>query len=162
MTEFIGAVDGTGLRVGIVVSRFNELVTRELLEGAQSCLLEHGVADEAITVAWVPGAWEIPSALSRMARAGQFDAMIALGAVIRGATPHFEYVSGGVATGVANVAIALDLPVAFGVLTTDTLEQALERAGGKAGTADESTSNKGWEAALTALEMANLFDLLAG
>jgi 6,7-dimethyl-8-ribityllumazine synthase len=154
MIEYQAPVEGSGRKVGIVVSRFNELVTRELLGGALDCLRHHNVADNAITVAWVPGAWEIPGALSRLCRNRDFDALIALGAVIRGATPHFEYVSTGVATGVANVATSYDIPIAFGVLTTDNLEQALERAGARSG-------NKGWDAALTALEMANLYDRLS-
>lgn len=141
---------GEGRRFGIVVGRFNEFITGQLLAGARDCLHRHGVADEDIVVAWVPGAWEIPGALRRLARHASFDALIALGAVIRGGTPHFEYVSGGVASGVAAVGVETDLPVAFGVLTTDTVEQAIERAGTKAG-------NKGWEAALAALEVADLY-----
>ncbi|MEX2583514.1 MAG: 6,7-dimethyl-8-ribityllumazine synthase [Gemmatimonadota bacterium] len=155
MIEYNAPLTGSGRRIGIVVSRFNELVTKELLEGARDCLLRHDVADDSIVAAWVPGAWEIPSALAKMRRSGEYDALIALGAVIRGATPHFEYVSSGVTSGVARLAATGDVPVIFGVLTTDTLEQAFERAGTKAG-------NKGWEAALAALEMANLFDQLEG
>jgi 6,7-dimethyl-8-ribityllumazine synthase len=154
MIEHRGTFGGEGRRIGIVVSRFNELVTQSLLEGARDCLVRHGVSEEAIVVAWVPGAWEIPAVLSRMAAVGRFDALIALGAVIRGATPHFDYVAGGVASGVARVGADSGIPVIFGVLTTDTLEQAFERAGSKAG-------NKGWESALAALEMAKLFELLA-
>ena len=153
MTEYEAGAEGAGRRIGIVVSRFNLVVTRELLSGARDCLLQHGVADEGIVAAWVPGAWEIPSALARLNRSGRFDALIALGAVIRGATPHFEYVAGGVANGVAVLAASAGIPVVFGVLTTNDLEQALERTGAK-------ETNKGWEAALAALEMANLFDLL--
>jgi 6,7-dimethyl-8-ribityllumazine synthase len=153
MIEHHASLDGTGRRIGIVVSRFNELITKQLLAGARDCLVRHGVEDDAIVAAWVPGAWEIPAALARMSRAGDYDALIALGAVIRGATPHFEYVSSGVASGVAQVGAAGELPVIFGVLTTDSIEQAVERAGTKAG-------NKGWDAALAALEMANLFDKL--
>jgi 6,7-dimethyl-8-ribityllumazine synthase len=150
MTEYHGRLDGSGRRFGIVVGRFNELITKQLLAGASDCLRRHGVADGDVEAAWVPGAWEIPAALRRMHRTGRFDALIALGAVIRGATPHFDYVSSGVASGVAALGAEVDLPVVFGVLTTDTLEQALERAGSKAG-------NKGWDAALAALEMADLF-----
>jgi 6,7-dimethyl-8-ribityllumazine synthase len=150
MTEHHGRLDGAGRRFGIVVGRFNELITKQLLAGASDCLRRHGVAEDDIEAAWVPGAWEIPSALRRMHRTGRFDALIALGAVIRGSTPHFDYVSSGVASGVAALGAESDLPVVFGVLTTDTLEQALERAGTKAG-------NKGWDAALAALEMADLF-----
>jgi 6,7-dimethyl-8-ribityllumazine synthase len=153
MIEYQAQLTGEGRRIGIVVSRFNELVTQRLLAGARDCLVRHGVKEDDIATAWVPGAWEIPSALTRMSRVGKFDALIALGAVIRGATPHFDYVAGGVASGVASVAAASELPVIFGVLTTDTIEQALERAGSKAG-------NKGWDSALAALEMANLFDQL--
>jgi 6,7-dimethyl-8-ribityllumazine synthase len=150
MTEYHGRLDGSGRRFGIVVGRFNELVTRPLLAGALDCLRRHGVQDGDIEAAWVPGAWEIPGALRRMQRTGRFDALIALGAVIRGSTPHFDYVSSCAASGVAAVGAESDVPVVFGVLTTDTLEQALERAGSKAG-------NKGWDAALAALEMADLF-----
>lgn len=153
MTEHEGQLTGTGRRVGIVVARFNDFITRRLLDGAHDCLVRHGVDDGDITVAWVPGAWEIPGALRRLQRSGDFDALIALGCVIRGATPHFEYVSSGVASGVAAVSAASDLPVVFGVLTTDSIEQAIERAGTKAG-------NKGWESALAALEMASLFESL--
>jgi 6,7-dimethyl-8-ribityllumazine synthase len=155
MIEHHAPLSGTGRKIGIVVSRFNDLVTKQLLAGARDALLRQGVADDDITVAWVPGAWEIPAALAAMARTGSFDALISLGAVIRGSTPHFDYVAGGVASGVAQVATAHQLPVIFGVLTTDTLEQALERAGSKAG-------NKGWDSAFAALEMANLFDQLGG
>ena len=153
MIEHEGTFRGESLRVGIVVSRFNDFVTRPLLAGARDCLVRHGVADDAIEVAWVPGAWEIPGALRRLEGLGRFDALIALGAVIRGGTPHFEYVSSGVASGVAAVGAAADVPVIFGVLTTDTVEQAIERAGTKAG-------NKGWDAAMAALEMAGLFSHL--
>lgn len=149
MKEHFGTLNGAGRRFGIVVSRFNELITRQLLAGARDCLLRHGARDDDLEALWVPGAWEIPAGLRRLHAIGRFDALIALGAVIRGGTPHFEYVSGSVASGVASVGAALDVPVAFGVLTTDTIEQAIERAGTKAG-------NKGWEAALAALEMADL------
>jgi 6,7-dimethyl-8-ribityllumazine synthase len=155
MIEHHGRLTGEGKRIGIVVSRFNELITKQLLEGARDCLVRHGVDDGTIEVAWVPGAWEIPIALRRLGRAGRFDALIALGAVIRGATPHFEYVSGGVANGVAQVSAELDLPISFGVLTTESIEQALERAGTKAG-------NKGWDAAIAALEMTNVLGEIEG
>ena len=153
MKEYEGLLRGDGRRFGIVVGRFNEFVTRQLLAGARDCLIRHGVSDNDIVVVWVPGAWEIPSALRRLARHDAFDALIALGAVIRGGTPHFEYVSSGVASGVAAAEAETDIPVAFGVLTTDTIEQAIERAGTKAG-------NKGWEAALAALEVADLYGSL--
>jgi len=155
MIEHHGRLTGEGKRIGIVVSRFNELITKQLLEGARDCLVRHGVDDGKVEVAWVPGAWEIPIALRRMGRTGRFDGLIALGAVIRGATPHFEYVSGGVASGVAQVSAELDLPVSFGVLTTESIEQALERAGTKAG-------NKGWDAAIVALEMTNVLGEIEG
>ncbi|MDP9348221.1 MAG: 6,7-dimethyl-8-ribityllumazine synthase [Gemmatimonadota bacterium] len=150
MIEHSGMLRGEGRRFGIVVSRFNDLITRQLLAGARDCLLRHGVADGDVEAVWVPGAWEIPGALGRVARTGRFDAVIALGAVIRGGTPHFEYVAGQAASGVAAVGVGTDVPVIFGVLTTDTIEQAIERAGTKAG-------NKGWEAALAAIEMADLY-----
>jgi 6,7-dimethyl-8-ribityllumazine synthase len=149
MIEHHGQLRGEGKRIGIVVSRFNEFITSRLLAGARDCLVRHGVADDEIEAVWVPGAWEIPLALRRLGQQGRFDALIALGAVIRGATPHFEYVSNGVASGVAEVSEELDLPVIFGVLTTDSIEQALERAGTKAG-------NKGWDAALAALETSDV------
>ncbi|HEX2095052.1 MAG TPA: 6,7-dimethyl-8-ribityllumazine synthase [Longimicrobiaceae bacterium] len=150
MREHSGVLRGDGRRFGIVVARFNELVTRQLLAGARDCLLRHGVADDDIEAVWVPGAWEIPGALRRLERTGRFDALVALGAVIRGGTPHFDYVAGQAASGVAAVGASADVPVIFGVLTTDSIEQAIERAGTKAG-------NKGWDAALAALEMADLF-----
>lgn len=150
MKEHSGMLRGEGRRFGIVIGRFNELVTRQLLAGARDCLVRHGVSDDDIEAVWVPGAWEIPAALRRLARSGRFDALIALGAVIRGGTPHFDYVAGHAASGVAAVGADSDLPVVFGVLTTDSIEQAIERAGTKAG-------NKGWDAALAALEMADLF-----
>jgi 6,7-dimethyl-8-ribityllumazine synthase len=153
MIEIQGDFRGEGRRIGIVVSRFNELITRQLLAGAHECLTRNGVAEADIVVAWVPGAWEIPAGLRRLSASGRFDALIALGAVIRGGTPHFEYVAGGVANGVSTFAASADLPVIFGVLTTDDIEQAIERAGTKAG-------NKGWDAALAALEMASLFSRL--
>lgn len=146
-------MSGNGRRVGIAVSRFNDLVTRSLLEGARDCLVRHGVHEQEIEVAWVPGAWELPAALRKMAGTGRFDALIALGAVIRGATPHFDYVAAGAANGIAAAGADAGVPVIFGVLTTDTLEQALERAGSKAG-------NKGWDSAAAALEMCSLFDAL--
>ncbi len=155
MIEYNAQLRAEGRRVGIVVSRFNDLITRPLLEGARGCLLQHGVEDDAIEAAWVPGAFEIPSALARMSRSGRFDLLIALGCVIRGATPHFDYVASAVTSGVARVAAEAEVPVIFGVLTTDTIEQAVERAGTKAG-------NKGWDAALAGIEMAALFDELGG
>jgi 6,7-dimethyl-8-ribityllumazine synthase len=152
------SLTGTGRRIGIAVGRFNEMVTRELLAGAHRCLIEHGVAEDDIVVAWVPGAWEIPSTLRLMASHDEFDALIGLGAVIRGDTAHFDFVAGGAADGMMTVAMDFDLPVIFGVLTTENLEQALERTGALPNA--RPTDNKGWESALTALEMANLFDRL--
>lgn len=146
---FSGRMDGTGLRVGIVVARFNEFVTRPLLDGALDTLRRHGVADGDIDVAWVPGSFEIPLVARRMAEGGRYDAVICLGAVIRGQTPHFEYVSANMASGIARAGYESGVPVIFGVLTTNTVEEAVDRAGAKAG-------NKGRDAALTAIEMADL------
>jgi len=149
LPSYEGRLDATGLHVGIVVSRFNELVTRQLLAGALDCLRRHGADDDAVNVAWVPGAFEIPLIALRLAISGTVDGVVCLGAVIRGATPHFDYVAGQAAAGVARVALDTGVPVIFGVLTTDTIEQAIERAGAKAG-------NKGWDAALATIEMASL------
>jgi len=144
-----GDLAGRGLRMAIVVSRFNGLITQQLLDGARDGLRRHGVADDAIDVAWVPGALEIPIAAQRLARRGRYDAIICLGTVIRGATAHFDYVAAGVAQGVNRISLECGVPAIFGVLTTDTIEQAVERAGAKQG-------NKGWDAALSAIETANL------
>lgn len=152
--EFQGELSGRGLRFAIVVARFNGLITEQLLGGARDGLRRHGVADDAIDVAWVPGALEIPLIALSLARTGRYDGLICLGAVIRGATAHFEYVSGGVAQGVSRVGLETGVPAIFGVLTTDTIEQALERAGTKQG-------NKGWDAALSAIEMANVVRAVA-
>ena len=149
MIEYNGRLQAGEGRIGIVVSRFNESITRQLLAGARDCLVRHGMPEDNIEALWVPGAWEIPVAVRALARSGRFAAVIALGAVIRGATPHFDYVAGGVASGVGNVALDTGVPTIFGVLTTDTIEQAVERAGTKAG-------NKGWDAALAALEMVDV------
>jgi 6,7-dimethyl-8-ribityllumazine synthase len=149
-----GHLVGTGVKVAIVVSRFNEFITSKLLSGAEDALKRHGVNEEDVTIVWVPGAFEIPLAAKKLAESQKYDAVITLGTVIRGATPHFDYVSNEVAKGVANVALQSGVPVIFGVLTTDTIEQAIERAGTKAG-------NKGWEAAVNAIEMANLYRKLA-
>lgn len=148
-----GHLSASGLRFGIVAGRFNELITSQLLQGALEGLRRHGAADEDITVAWVPGAFEIPVTALKLAKSGRVDAVICVGAVIRGATPHFDYVAGSAASGIAQAALQSGVPVIFGVLTTDTIEQALERAGTKAG-------NKGWDAAVTAIEMANLLKQL--
>lgn len=149
MIEYNGKLQAGDGRIGIVVSRFNESITRQLLAGARDCLVRHGMDDDRIEAVWVPGAWEIPVAVRAMARSGRFAAVIALGAVIRGATPHFDYVAGGVSSGVSSVALETGVPTIFGVLTTDTIEQAVERAGTKSG-------NKGWDAALAALEMIDV------
>ena len=148
MTTFEGKLNGKGMRFALVVGRFNELISSRLYEGAMDCLRRHDVEDGDIDVAWVPGAFEMPLVAQRLA-AGGYDAVICLGAVIRGGTPHFEYVAAEAAKGIAKVTLDTGVPVVFGVLTTDTIEQAIERAGTKAG-------NKGWAAATSALEMANL------
>jgi 6,7-dimethyl-8-ribityllumazine synthase len=149
-TEIEGTLLGAGARFALVVGRFNSLITERLLEGAIDCLVRHGVDAEAVTVIRVPGSWEIPVAAKRAAGTGRFDAVVCLGAVIRGGTPHFDYVAAEVSKGVAAVGMESEIPVSFGVLTTDTIEQAIERAGTKAG-------NKGWEAAAAALEMVHVF-----
>jgi 6,7-dimethyl-8-ribityllumazine synthase len=147
---FEGKLDAAGLRFGIIVSRFNSFISERLLEGALDALRRHGADEATIDVVRVPGSFEVPLATQRLATSGRYDALICVGAVIRGATPHFDYVASEVAKGVAQVSLASGVPVAFGVLTTDTLEQAVERAGSKAG-------NKGFDAAMTAIEAANLF-----
>ena len=150
MPKFIeGKLEAKGLRFGIIVSRFNSFISERLLEGTLDCLLRHGANDANIEVARVPGAYEIPLISAKMAKSGRYDAVITLGAVIRGSTPHFDYVAAEVSKGVASVSLDTGVPVIFGVLTTDTIEQAVERAGTKAG-------NKGFEAAMTAIETANL------
>ena len=146
---FEGVLLGKGLKFGVVVSRFNEFITRKLLEGAQDALLRHGVSEEDIDIAWVPGSFEIPLVARTLALSKRYDAVICLGAVIRGATPHFEHIASEVTKGIAKVGLETGLPVSYGVITTDTLEQAIERAGTKAG-------NKGFDAAVNAIEMANL------
>jgi 6,7-dimethyl-8-ribityllumazine synthase len=151
--ELTGSLDGAGLRVGIVVSRFNRTVTEGLLRGALEALAKHGVAADDVAVVRVPGAFEVPFAARRLAGAGIYDALVCLGAVIRGETPHFEYIAAEVTRGIGRVVEDHRLPVAFGVLTTDSIEQALDRAGARHG-------NKGYEAAVTAIEMARLGRLL--
>jgi 6,7-dimethyl-8-ribityllumazine synthase len=148
-TVYEGHLVGTGLKIGIVVARFNEFITGKLLGGAEDALRRHGVEDSNVEIAWVPGAYEIPLVAKKMASSGKYDAVITLGTVIRGATPHFDFVCNEVAKGVAAINIQEGIPVIFGVLTTDTIEQAIERAGTKAG-------NKGWDAGNSAIEMANL------
>lgn len=149
ITVIEGMLSGRDRRFGIVVGRFNEFIGGKLLDGALDALRRNEVAADNITTAWCPGAFEIPLVAKRLASTGQFDAVICLGAVIRGSTPHFDYVAGEAAKGIAQVSLETGVPIAFGVLTTDTIEQAIERAGAKAG-------NKGFEAAMTAIEMANL------
>ncbi len=147
--HFEGALLGKGLRFGVVVSRFNEFITRRILEGAQDALVRHGVNEEDIEIAWVPGSFEIPLIAQKLAQTKSYDAVICLGAVIRGGTPHFEYIAAEVTKGIAKVGLDTGLPVAYGVITADTLEQAIERAGTKEG-------NEGFKAAVEAIEMANL------
>ncbi|MCI1881628.1 MAG: 6,7-dimethyl-8-ribityllumazine synthase [Sporolactobacillus sp.] len=144
-----GNLIGSGLKVGIVVSRFNEFITNRLLAGAQDALKRHGVADEAVDIAWVPGAFEIPLIAKKMATSGRYDTVLALGAVIRGATSHYDYICSEVSKGIARAGLDSGIPVIFGVLTTENIEQAVERAGTKAG-------NKGWDAVVSGIEMANL------
>jgi 6,7-dimethyl-8-ribityllumazine synthase len=149
MSVFTGDLIGSGLKIGIVVSRFNELLSSRLLSGAHDALARHGVAAEDVDVAWVPGAFEIPLIAQRMAVSAKYDAVIALGVIIRGGTPHFEYVASEVSKGVAQASLKTNVPVMFGVVTADSIEQAVERSGTKQG-------NKGWDAAVSAIEMANL------
>jgi len=151
MPNFIeGSLNATGLKFGILVSRFNSFISERLLEGAVDAIVRHGAEDSDIDVVRVPGAFEIPLAAQKMAVTGKYDAIICLGAVIRGATPHFDYVASEVSKGVAHVSLGTGIPVIFGVLTTDSIEQAIERAGTKSG-------NKGFDAAMTAIETVNLF-----
>lgn len=150
-----GQLSGEGMRIAVAVARWNRLVTERLLEGALDALRRHGVSDEAVTIAWCPGSFELPLLVAELAGSQRFDAVVALGALIRGETPHFDYIASHVATGIGQVALQTRVPCAFGVVTTDTLDQALERAGGKHG-------NKGAEAALAALEMVQLLRMLRG
>src|SRR5659263_552195 len=153
MRTLEGKLTAAGLKFALVVGRFNSFITERLLEGALDCLRRQGAAEENLTVLRVPGAWEIPLVAKRLAQAGAYDAVICLGAVIRGSTPHFDYVAAEVSKGIARVGLETGVPVAFGIITADTLEQAVDRAGAKAG-------NKGWQAALTAIEMANLMSTM--
>src|SRR4030042_1062166 len=150
-----GKIDATGLKVAIVVSRFNEFITNKLLGGAMDCLKRNNADEANITVAWVPGSFEIPAVAKLLATSNKYDAVICLGAVIRGSTPHFDFVAAEVSKGIAAISLSSKMPVIFGVLTTDTIEQAIERAGAKSG-------NKGFDAAVSAIEMANLFKELSG
>ena len=149
MNVFEGKVVSEGMKVGIVAARFNEVIVSKLVAGAQDALVRHDVKEEDIDLAWVPGAFEIPLIASKMAKSGKYDAVIALGAVIRGSTTHYDYVCSEVSKGIANVSLNSDIPVMFGVITTENIEQAIERAGTKAG-------NKGYDCALGAIEMVNL------
>ncbi|HEX77368.1 MAG TPA: 6,7-dimethyl-8-ribityllumazine synthase [Dehalococcoidia bacterium] len=151
--RYEGMLLGEGLRFGVVVSRFNEFISTRLLEGAQDALSRHGVRDQDVDIAWTPGSFEIPVVAKKMAQSGRYDALICIGAIIRGGTPHFDYIAAEVTKGLATVSLETGLPVANGVITTDNLEQAIERAGTKAG-------NKGFAAALSAIEMANLLRAL--
>jgi len=148
-----GKISAEGYRFGLVVSRFNDFISSKLVEGAVDALKRHGATEEQLLLVKVPGAFEIPLAAKKLAESGKVDAVICLGAVIRGSTPHFDYIAAEVSKGIAVVALDTKVPVAFGVLTTDNLEQAIERAGTKSG-------NKGWDAAVAAMEMVNLFKLL--
>lgn len=150
-----GMLSAEGHSYGIVVSRFNSLVTNPLLDGAIDCLTRHGASEKNITVVYCPGSFEIPQVASQLAKSGKYDGVVCLGCVIRGETPHFDYIASEVTKGVGSVALETGVPIAFGVLTTENLEQALERAGAKAG-------NKGWDAALTAMELVNTFKQLSG
>jgi 6,7-dimethyl-8-ribityllumazine synthase len=148
-----GEISAKGITVAIVVSRFNDFISQRLLDGALDALKRHGASDDKMTIVRVPGAFEIPVMAKRLSSDDRFDCVICLGAVIRGATPHFEYVSSQVARGIASVALESRIPIAFGIITSDTLEQAIERAGAKSG-------NKGWDAAVSAMEMVSLFKVL--
>ena len=150
MNVIEGKVIGNGLKVGIVASRFNEFIVTKLIGGARDGLIRHGVDDKDIDLVWVPGAFEIPLAAKRMAESGKYDAVICLGAVIRGATSHYDYVCAEVSKGVATAGLATNVPTIFGILTTDNIEQAIERAGTKSG-------NKGYDCACSAIEMVNMF-----
>jgi 6,7-dimethyl-8-ribityllumazine synthase len=148
-----GAFDAHAMRIAVVAGRFNETISRWLVEGALDCLRRHGVNDDDISLAWVPGAMELPATAKRLAASGEVDAVVCVGVVIRGGTPHFDYVAGGAAQGIVDAGLETGVPITFGVLTTDTSEQAAERAGGKLG-------NKGFDAALAAIEMVSLFSSL--
>jgi len=148
-----GKISAEGFRFAVIVSRFNDFISSKLVEGAMDALRRHGVDEEKVSLIKVPGSFEIPAVAKRLAKGDKYDAIICLGAVIRGATPHFDFIAAEVAKGIASVALESDIPVTFGVLTTDNLEQAIERAGSKVG-------NKGWDAAVSAMEMVNLFSKL--
>jgi 6,7-dimethyl-8-ribityllumazine synthase len=153
MAEFSGSPSGRGRRFAVVASRFNETITQKLVDGALDALVRHGAAADDVDLVWVPGAWELPAAARRLLATERYDAIVALGAVIRGDTPHFDFVAGEASRGLADACAAFEIPIGFGVLTCDTMAQAEARAGGEHG-------NKGWDAAVAALEMADLFDRL--
>jgi 6,7-dimethyl-8-ribityllumazine synthase len=155
MAEFSGSPSGHGRRFAVVASRFNETVTQKLVDGALDALVRHGTAADDVDLVWVPGAWELPAAARRLLATERYDALVAVGAVIRGDTPHFDYVAGEASRGLSDASAAFETPIGFGVLTCDDMAQAEARAGGEHG-------NKGWDAALAALEMADLFDRLDG
>ena len=152
---YAGKLIGTGLKIAVLASRFNEFITSKLLSGALDALVRHGTSDSDVTVVWVPGSFELPLAAHKLAVSGKYDAVVCLGTIVRGQTPHFEYIAAEAAKGVAHVAMKTGVPTVFGVITSDTLEQAIERAGTKSG-------NKGADAAMSAIEMANLFKELGG
>lgn len=153
MAEFAGEPSGAGRRFAVVASRFNEQITQKLAEGAVDALTRHGASFDDVDLVWVPGAWELPAAVRRLLASDRYDAIVAVGAVIRGDTPHFDYVAGEASRGLADASTEFEKPIGFGLLTCDTMEQAEARAGGAHG-------NKGWDAAMAALEMADLFDRL--
>jgi len=148
-TIYRGTISGKGVRVGIVISRFNEIITKNLLDGALECLEQHNTDCNTIEVFWVPGSFEIPKAAKAAAETGKFDGVLCLGAVVRGDTPHFDYIAAEVTKGIAQINLQMSIPVVYGILTTDTVEQAIDRSGAKSG-------NKGWDAAITLLEMIDL------
>ena len=150
MKKLEGKIDASGLRVAVVISRFNEFITNKLLGGAMDCLKRNNADEDDITAVWVPGSFEIPPVARKLVESDKFDAIICLGAVIRGATPHFDYIAAEVSKGIAQISLNSKIPVIFGVITTDTIEQAIERAGSKSG-------NKGFDAAMSAIEMANIY-----
>lgn len=155
MAEFNGVPNGAGRRYAVLVSRFNNQITSRLADGAMDALVRHGCASEDVDLVWVPGAWELPFAARRLAATERYNALVVLGAVIRGDTPHFDYVAGQASRGLADASTEYEIPIGFGLLTCDTLEQAEARAGGEHG-------NKGWDAAIAALEMSDLFERLDG
>ena len=155
MAEFNGVPNGEGRRYAVLASRFNNSITSKLADGAMDALIRHGAASEDVDLVWVPGAWELPFAARRLAQTERYNAIVVVGAVIRGETPHFDFVAGEAARGVADASAEYEIPIGFGLLTTDNMEQAEARAGGEHG-------NKGWDAAIAALEMSDLFERLDG